>query len=619
MATLNSINNAQTPTILTRRAPYLQATFFIAIGIISALGSILLLLTAKGIVPFGINANTTFNFWGQVTGYGLAGIGCLTFIIAAVKSCRNKRDASQQNNSPSLFSRLFYSEEENLSRFLDDWVASKGGRLASKETSYRIKDAVRPYSASGHKCKYLFLSKIESEFPNIFNYLSDLETLTINDSSLPGFPECICKAKRLTKLNLTSCDLWNIPDSIGNLEQLSSLELAINRLSTLPSSIGKLRNLYILNLNGNSFQTLPTSIQNLTNLQFLSIRSNQLVDLPDWLFEMPNIVSIRAENNRFSENTVLSIQERLDAINHRTGKRIVCQVSVYQPTNSSVENDVESLVNFWKKEFNTLTKSILPSLDLEVLRNHEFCGHLETFLQKAKNCEDFKKPKLKTNMILEIHEMLIAMIANKEFRDLAFTLIKDGSGACGDRVATFLDYIRIQRILSQSNDLDDLKLASLLIGLKRLAKVDALAYEKAELCNVVDALEVILGYHIGLRERLALPLITQAMLYPKLANLEKDELVAAEKKVLDETKDFAAILIEIDSWNKRMIAQNQDAFDAIDQAHKLPDDSEFKQEGLYKEAVDTIKAKRELAIQQKIIECTQKWLSVHQAQLFNQK
>ena len=113
---------------------------------------------------------------------------------------------------------------------------------------------------------------------NIFNPLTNLETLNLDGAGLSSLPASIFNPlTNLETLNLKGNYLHPLPASIFNrLISLQELDLEESDLSSLPATIfNSLTNLQTLNLQWNYLSSLPAGIFNsLTNLQTLNLTNS---------------------------------------------------------------------------------------------------------------------------------------------------------------------------------------------------------------------------------------------------------------------------------------------------------------------------------------------------------
>jgi Leucine-rich repeat (LRR) protein len=133
--------------------------------------------------------------------------------------------------------------------------------------------------------------------PPFISRQSNLQVLTINDSSIREIPERALSGT-MNILTMTNSHLESLPESIGSLVRLNTLRLNSNRLTTLPSSIGNLTILKTLVLNNNQLTTLPDTCRELMSLATLELNNNQLTTLP--AIELPLLKKLDLSHNRIT-------------------------------------------------------------------------------------------------------------------------------------------------------------------------------------------------------------------------------------------------------------------------------------------------------------------------------
>jgi Leucine-rich repeat (LRR) protein len=170
-------------------------------------------------------------------------------------------------------------------------------------------------------------NKFEGSLPNQICNLTNLITLSLNNSNLSGsIPANIGNLKELRSLflndnsftgalpqsignltNLLGFDAANnqlsgtIPSSIGNLKQLATLRLNNNILEgEVPAEIGNLNSLTVFELSNNKLTSLPNEIGRLQKIRALNLSNNQLIAIPDSIVRIPDIISFEASNNKIA-------------------------------------------------------------------------------------------------------------------------------------------------------------------------------------------------------------------------------------------------------------------------------------------------------------------------------
>jgi len=140
-------------------------------------------------------------------------------------------------------------------------------------------EALKPTSISAEIRKLTFLKGlyIYNDFisiPTEIGNLTNLSSLTINETNLTNLPPGIWELKNLSILDLSRNKLSTLPPEIGRLKNLTKLDLSWNKLSRLPPEIGELTNLTVLSLDMNNLRTLPPEIGRLKNLTKLDLSGN---------------------------------------------------------------------------------------------------------------------------------------------------------------------------------------------------------------------------------------------------------------------------------------------------------------------------------------------------------
>ena len=294
---------------------------------------------------------------------------------------------------------------------------------------------------------------------------------------------------------------------------------------------------------------------------------------------------IHAERNQFSAETVGAIQQRLQAIrteDARLGPHIL--FSINDASSHFATKSLEESMIFWLREFQRVypsrcqDPSHYPSADSskerECLTNyHQLISHadkekLHAFLDRLKSIKDYKDGGDKrNNVILRVGQMLERGASNAVFCCNLFTILEDALSTCGDRITLAFNDIEIQWHLSQSNSLSDRKFIELLVGLKRIDILKAIAAKRVEELKLGDAIEVHLYYQVNLKDALHLPLSTSEMLYPAMAAAISDELLLNDRnEVLQATlssEQIVAILMEYEPWKKKMQESREAEFEDI--------------------------------------------------------
>lgn len=142
----------------------------------------------------------------------------------------------------------------------------------------------------------------DSILPDIFNRLTNLEYLEINDARIYVIPTSIGSLSKLKTLVLSNggSKKIQIPAEIGKLTQLTNLQLYNYHFESLPNEIGNLVNLEKAMLCGD-LTDLPSSIGNWKKLKSLYLAGNEFTKIPASIFQLTQLESLDISNNELSE------------------------------------------------------------------------------------------------------------------------------------------------------------------------------------------------------------------------------------------------------------------------------------------------------------------------------
>ena len=156
--------------------------------------------------------------------------------------------------------------------------------------------------------KYLLVRNAKAVFPAIFEMnqlkyldfyycdlvtfcfdeilkLKNLETLSLDDSTVYKIPPEIFELKNLKVLSLMHTFIAGIPEDLCKLQNLEYLGLNGTKLNEIPKVIGKLEGLTDLYLGQTEISQIPDELKNLKKLKNLALWETNLESLPDWICE----------------------------------------------------------------------------------------------------------------------------------------------------------------------------------------------------------------------------------------------------------------------------------------------------------------------------------------------
>lgn len=146
----------------------------------------------------------------------------------------------------------------------------------------------------------------EIHFPKEILTFKNLKTLRIqahsgyfgNAKSIPlnEVPDAIENLTELQELSIINTSVNQLPESLGKLKKLEILHLYNNNLKSLPESVFLLPNLIYLWANKNEINSIPTNI-NLPELKKVDLQNSQLITLPESLAMQPKLETIKLNGN----------------------------------------------------------------------------------------------------------------------------------------------------------------------------------------------------------------------------------------------------------------------------------------------------------------------------------
>ncbi len=309
-----------------------------------------------------------------------------------------------------------------------------------------------------------------------------------------------CYEMRSRELNLRGLTLSSLPACIKQFRQLHTLNLSANRLTNLPD-LGDLKRLKQIDLSDNNFRALPRWICNDKGLRELNLSGNPLTVLPRAVFALPTFCTVDLSYTNLSRITYEVIQRKVEAESYKGPCFLLSEGCPRAYTDMPLPEILDELYLLSDKERPDLFQVLSSSM----------CEHLRLFLHALRKTVHFEKGgDLQMTLAVLVTEHLELAECDPAYRSLFFSIVDEASITCGDRVVLYVIYLGVQKKLLEA-DLKDLKgLARLLIrGVWAIEQLRIIAEGKiAELGGneYEEAVQVYLGYLIGLKNGLKLPI-----------------------------------------------------------------------------------------------------------------
>lgn len=386
--------------------------------------------------------------------------------------------------------------------------------------------------------------------PTFVTNCSSLTTLTLDRNGLDTLPDSIGNLINLEDLLLNMNQLSSLPASFTELKKLEQLQLEGNNFTEFPQEILELPNLEKLNLDGNQLTEIPSSLPQLENLEELNISENRLRNLPDCLEELPCSLVISLDDNLFSAEEVLRIQNIVNRQDY--SGPIVEGLGIQEEEEEDLpgENITEVCKVLFEFSEQTPREFInLPSESLVLL----------SWLQRLGRVAEFKTEANKKLLATKVLDILGTANENPLFRKTFFTVIEDASATCGDRVALSIIILDMRQQLETANLMKIQETASFLLqsmfpmklleehALKKIKEKETI--EK----KATDNIETFLAYPIKLKEDLNLPFTQGDMRYFECSQVTPEDLQEAKDMVLSHQQSqekSISFLIDNDIWKK---------------------------------------------------------------------
>lgn len=170
---------------------------------------------------------------------------------------------------------------------------------------------------SGSQNKDLAIGLLQSQFPNIYQSLSNLykkdrqkpytcfkdycfgDQLWFNCQEIDSnfFPPCLRQMKNFKNVGFSSCAISDLPNTLFKMDSIIGLSLTGSKCKKIHKNLSKMKSLRFLLLGENSFSKIPESVFSLTNLRTLMLFENNIEDIPSEIKNLKNLRKISLVGN----------------------------------------------------------------------------------------------------------------------------------------------------------------------------------------------------------------------------------------------------------------------------------------------------------------------------------
>ncbi|HAC6574449.1 TPA_asm: hypothetical protein G0B27_09330 [Salmonella enterica subsp. indica] len=353
--------------------------------------------------------------------------------------------------------------------------------------------------------------------------------LTSLPDALPG---------NVTFLIISGNQLTELPQPLP--ENLRQLFVQRNSLNALPDTLPE--SLRILMASDNHLSSLPEHVP--PGLLRLDVSSNRLIHLPESILHLSGISDVNVSRNPLSERVILNLQIITTATNYQ-GPQIN-----FTMTGTSAYQDIRPL-------YRAVSDWLILTKESKLEQWAVFAGEANApafsrFLDRLGNTVNMRNnPHFK----MKVTTLLERLTHDAKLREMIFTAVMDASESCEDRITfTYNNIQRIMMVHDAEQGTFDNSLAELVSAgreMFRLTQLEQIAQEKAKTLNLVDEIEIYLGYQNRLRERLKLMTSAPKMRFFGVSGIKDSDLEKAEMRVKTaENRQFREWFTLWEPWHK---------------------------------------------------------------------
>lgn len=360
--------------------------------------------------------------------------------------------------------------------------------------------------------------------------------LDLGNLYLTSLPDAL--PENVTFLIISGNQLTELPQPLP--ENLRQLFVQRNSLNALPDTLPE--SLRILMASDNHLSSLPEHVP--PGLLRLDVSSNRLIHLPESILHLSGISDVNVSRNPLSERVILNLQIITTATNYQ-GPQIN-----FTMTGTSAYQDIRPL-------YRAVSDWLILTKESKLEQWAVFAGEANApafsrFLDRLGNTVNMRNnPHFK----MKVTTLLERLTHDAKLREMIFTAVMDASESCEDRITfTYNNIQRIMMVHDAEQGTFDNSLAELVSAgreMFRLTQLEQIAQEKAKTLNLVDEIEIYLGYQNRLRERLKLMTSAPKMRFFGVSGIKDSDLEKAEMKVKTaENRQFREWFTLWEPWHK---------------------------------------------------------------------
>ncbi|WP_292933246.1 NEL-type E3 ubiquitin ligase domain-containing protein [Noviherbaspirillum sp.] len=402
-----------------------------------------------------------------------------------------------------------------------------------------------------------------SQLPELPGGLHTLIAPRTDLSHLPPLPE------GMEDIDITGCNFRQIPSPLP--PRLQVLEISENEIEAIT-------------------ELLPTQLEN------VDLSGNQLTTVPEWLASrLGSHCAVDLGNNPLSEET-RAFLERVTSAENYNGPQFF--ISEGNEMENEPRRPLSEAIGAWFEDESVAER-------WSEFQGEQGAAEFSQFLVRLRGTVNYSIPAFRQS----VTEWLSDLANRPELRKQSFLVSHGATDSCEDRVALTYNEMKKARLNADVEEgRYDQRLGELIEigrGMFRLDVLEKVSQEKVKSLRLVDEIEVYLAFQVMLRDRLDLPVDTEAMRFFASSYVTQDDLAAAEHLVKEkENKEFVNYLST--SWQpwqsvlKRLAGEqfertHESLVEAMDEPFRNLLDTRLREHGLQ----DDPDARREMGKQVK--------------------
>ncbi|HYQ52066.1 MAG TPA: NEL-type E3 ubiquitin ligase domain-containing protein [Pseudomonas sp.] len=393
---------------------------------------------------------------------------------------------------------------------------------------------------------------------NFLRCFDRVHTLVLTNNRLTAIPSGLSHLRELRSLRLMANRIHmssRNQDVLSSLARLEVLDISHNPLRSLSLRFEERSRLQSLRLGHCRLRTIPNGIEQCGLLQFADLSDNQIEVVPAELLRMP--WSFRARLNLARNPISAAERERLYGLDRHGAAARLPEAS-------------EDLMARWLGDQSQVGRQARMAVWQRVQRAEGSAGLFE-LLQALTQGSDFSRERGYVSD--QVWNLLEAIDQNPSMRGQIFDSAGETLG-CVDSTAERFSRLQIQALAYQAGQRSTvaeagtelLDLGRRLFRLEALDRFAFLAVDQRRLGGeLVDDLEIVLGYRIHLAEALDLPCQPRTMTFNTLADITEERRKQALQAVLAaQTPEAVAQSVSRQRfWTDYLRAQHPQPFTAI--------------------------------------------------------